>query len=74
MPPQESINLIVYTPAFKLENVPVELVVPTPIGDGAIIEYLKGARPKLSLSSEILPLLPLSQVTSWLNKVNLGSL
>ena len=47
MPPHESVSLMVYIPAFRFVKVPVELVVPMPIGDGAMIEYLKGDRPKL---------------------------
>ena len=74
IPPQESVSLMVYMPPIRLLKIPVLLVAPTPIGLGATIEYLNGLLPKNRLLSETLPLFPLSQVTSKVLRVNLGSL
>jgi hypothetical protein len=38
IPPQESVNLIAYSPGIKPVKAPVVFEVPMPIGDGATME------------------------------------
>jgi len=57
----------------RLVKLPVLLVVPTPIGEGATIENEKGARPLAILSKKIAPFAALSQVTSFFLMLKRGS-